>query len=76
MVDSGWFDMNCEESKLGLPAFREKLVGDVVTVRRIYSGGKNPDKFDMETIADANIRDRSETDFTQMPHFCYLFCYS
>lgn len=44
MVDSGWFDMNCEESKLGLPAFRQKRVGDVVSVRRIYSGGKNPDK--------------------------------
>lgn len=44
MVDSRWFEMNCEETKLGLPAFGQKRVGDVVGVRRIYSGGKNHDK--------------------------------
>lgn len=44
MVDSGWFEMNCEESKARFPAFGQKRVGDVVSVRRIYSGGKNQDK--------------------------------
>ena len=35
MVDSWSFEMNCEETKLGLPTFGKKPVGDVVRVRRI-----------------------------------------
>lgn len=64
MVDSGWFDMNCEESKLGLPAFRQNGVGDVVSVRRIYSGGKNPDKLSYCCLALLKAY------FTKTPRVC------
>ena len=35
--------MNYEETKLGCLPFKKKRVGEVVTVRRIYSGGNNKD---------------------------------
>lgn len=44
MVDSGLFEMNCEMSRARFPAFGQKQVGDVISVQRIYSGGKNQDK--------------------------------
>jgi hypothetical protein len=43
MVDSRWFELDCEEVKERL-TFGQKRVGDVVSVRRIYSEGKNQEK--------------------------------
>jgi len=42
-VDAGWFELACEEGKEGFQ-FVKKRVGDVVSVRRIYSEGKTQDK--------------------------------
>merc|ERR1711915_495329 len=42
-VDAGWFELACEERKEGF-SFGKKRVGDVVSVRKIYSEGKNKDK--------------------------------
>lgn len=42
-VDAGWFELACEERKEGF-SFGQKRVGDVVSVRKIYSEGKNQDK--------------------------------
>eukprot|EP00253_Pinus_taeda_P033988 PITA_33988 len=50
LVDYGWFELNCEESKQNSPAGK-KRIGDVVGVRRIYSEGLNQDKLAYSCLA-------------------------
>eukprot|EP00253_Pinus_taeda_P000821 PITA_00821 len=50
MVEYGWFELSCEESKQNSPVGK-KRIGDVVGVRRIYSRRKNQDKLAYSCLA-------------------------